>query len=297
MQYIFILPKNFQKQTVKQLLEETWLLPRKQRHFLRTKKHFLLNNENVNWTSTVEAGDKVTLTFDAEDFGSLSVRSSKDSTAEILYQDEHLVIANKPEGLKTHGNQPDELAFQNDVAGAIGQPVYIVHRLDKETSGAVLFAKNQFVLPILGRLLENREIHREYLALVEGKFSEKKFTINQAIGHDRHDSRKRLISASGQRAITHVEVLETFKTCSLIRCRLDTGRTHQIRVHLSALWHPICGDALYHPKPNGRLMLHASTLSLLHPFSQKHISVLATSQTFESRYQQEKEDKNQRDRS
>ncbi|MFC4652907.1 RluA family pseudouridine synthase [Lactococcus nasutitermitis] len=297
MEFNFILPENFKKQSVKHLLEDTWLIPRKLRYFLRIKKHFLINNQVANEELFVKAGDNVHLIFDVEDFPELTVPFGDAQKADILYEDDFFVVANKPCGMKTHGNLENELALQNHVAAALNQPVYVVHRLDEATSGAVLFAKNQFVLPILGQLFEQNKIHREYLALVYGTFAQNHFTINQPIGKDRHDKRKQVISKTGKAAITHVTVLENLKQKSLLKLILDTGRTHQIRVHLSAMNKPIVGDTLYTKDNNeARLMLHAAKLIFPNPFSGENIEVLAPSQSFDDRYQQEKSNKNESNR-
>ena len=199
-----------------------------------------------------------------------------------LYQDQHLIIVNKPEGMKTHANEPTELALLNHVSAYVGETCYVVHRLDKETSGAVLFAKNPFVLPILNRLLENKDIQREYWALVDGKFIEKSRIYKDKIGRDRHNRRKRLVdNKHGQYAETHVTRLKSFGQKTLVKCQLKTGRTHQIRVHLSHHGFPLVGDPLYHPQPQGRLMLHAYRLSFVHPFTLEKISLEAPSKSFE----------------
>lgn len=280
MEYNFILPENFIEQPVSDLLEKTWFIPRKQRHFLRMKKHCLVNNKLINENQLVHAGDKITLIFDNEDFSNLSLKFGSANLADILYEDEHLIVVNKPEGMKTHGNTADELALQNHVAAAINQEVFVVHRLDQATSGAVLFAKNQFVLPILGKMFEENKIHREYLALVKGHFPENHFTIDRAIGQNRHDKNKRILSAKGQKAVTHVEIIKKFTDKTLVKCTLDTGRTHQIRVHLSSLNHPIIGDALYGQKSQERMMLHAGKIIILHPFENKILESSAISTSF-----------------
>lgn len=280
MEYNFILPENFIEQPVSDLLEKTWFIPRKQRHFLRMKKHCLVNNKLINENQLVHAGDKITLIFDNEDFSNLSLKFGSANLADILYEDEHLIVVNKPEGMKTHGNTADELALQNHVAAAINQEVFVVHRLDQATSGAVLFAKNQFVLPILGKMFEENKIHREYLALVKSHFPENQFTIDRAIGQNRHDKNKRILSAKGQKAVTHVELIKKFTDKTLVKCTLDTGRTHQIRVHLSSLNHPIIGDALYGQKPQERMMLHADKIIIPHPFENKILEISAISTSF-----------------
>ena len=297
MEFNFVLPKDFKSQSVAHLLEQTWLVPRKQRYFLRMKKHFLVNDRAVSDDEMLVSADRIKIIFDEEDFPLLEVNFGDEKLAEILYEDEHLVIANKPEGMKTHGNTKDEFALQNHVAARLNQPVYVVHRLDEATSGAVLFAKNQFVLPILGRMFENNEIHREYVALVHGHFQQKKLTINQPIGRDRHDKRKQIVSKTGKMALTHLSVLTAFRQHSLLALSLDTGRTHQIRVHLQAIGHPILGDLLYGKKEHEpRLMLHARQIVLRQPFSEQILEILAPSQSFDARCKQEEDNENQRNR-
>ena len=145
-----------------------------------------------------------------------------------------------------------------------------VHRLDRDTTGAILFAKHALAGSILDKTLEERSIKRTYFALVHGQLKRKKGTIQEPIGRDRHHPTKRRVSASGQPAITHYELLEynSKQNLSLIQCQLDTGRTHQIRVHLSSIGHPIVGDKLYGGKPLfERQALHAGKLVIPHPFT------------------------------
>ena len=201
---------------------------------------------------------------------------------EELYQDEHLIIVNKPEGMKTHGNEPTEIALLNHVSAYVGQTCYVVHRLDMETSGAILFAKNPFILPILNRLLEDKVIYRDYLALCQGQLKKTDWAITDKIGRDRHDRRKRVIdNQKGQEALTQVHLLKTIGKNSLVACRLQTGRTHQIRVHLAHHGHALIGDPLYSRVSAPRLMLHAQKLSLTHPLTLEKISVEARSESFE----------------
>ena len=286
MKFSITLPNDFPKISVKSLLEDYFLVPRKVRHILRTKKHLWVNQASINWQSLVEAGDEITLLFDPEDYPPKEVLPGNPDLVQDLYQDEHLIIVNKPEGMKTHANEPSEIALLNHVSAYVGASCYVVHRLDKETSGALLFAKNPFVLPILNRLLEKRQISREYWALVQGKVAKKEQTFTDKIGRNRHDPRKRLVDPrQGQPAQTHVSRLKNFQDCSLVKCQLKTGRTHQIRVHLSHHGHPILGDPLYNPQVGPRLMLHAHRLSFTHPFSREIISLEAPSASFEEAIQ------------
>ena len=187
MKFTLTIPDGLPAMTVKELLEEQFLIPRKIRHFLRTKKHVSVNGLAINWQTVVNPGDDICLIFDEEDYPQKTILFGNGELVEELYQDQHLIIVNKPEGMKTHANEPTELALLNHVSAYVGETCYVVHRLDKETSGAVLFAKNPFVLPILNRLLEKREISREYWALVQGKFPAKKLIYKDKIGRDRHD--------------------------------------------------------------------------------------------------------------
>lgn len=269
---------------VKELLEEHLLIPRKIRHFLRVKKHLQVNGKNINWQSQVKTYDLISLTFDDEDYVIKTIPFGNPNLIDCLYEDDHIIIVNKPEGLKTHGNEPNEIALLNHVSAYVGQTCYIVHRLDMETSGAIVFAKNPFILPLLNRLLEKRAIKRTYWALVDGKFPNKQVTYKDKIGRHRHDRRKRIVdNQNGQVAITHVTRLKNHNTLSLVKCQLDTGRTHQIRVHLSYHGHPIIGDPLYSNQEFDRLMLHAHYLTLKHPLTLEKITVKAHSHSFENK--------------
>lgn len=276
------LPENFKEQSVRDLLEREWLIPRKVRHFLRIRKNVSVNGEQALFHFSVKAGDVVTLTWESEDYPTPDQLLGDPKEVNVLFEDDHLIILNKPCGMKTHPNQPDEDdTLLNHLAAYLAptsQFPYVVHRLDKETSGAILFAKNPFVLPILGRLLETKQIYRRYQAVVSGQLPYEASTIRKKIGRDRHDRRKRVIDErKGDLAITHIRTAsynkETNQTA--IFCVLETGRTHQIRVHLESVGHPIIGDPLYQPNPKGRLMLHAYELHLTHPFTGKTIAATA----------------------
>ena len=289
MQFTFTLPESLPQMTVKQFLEEQLLIPRKIRHFLRTKKNIFINQKQVHWNEMVKPGDICQLTFDGEDYPQKEILWGNPDLVQEIYQDQHLIIVNKPEGMKTHGNQPDEIALLNHVSAYVSQTCYVVHRLDMETSGLVLFAKNPFILPILNRLLEKKEIAREYWALVEGQIGSKELIFRDKIGRDRHDRRKRVVdSKRGQYAETQVSRLKQFPNkTSLVRCKLKTGRTHQIRVHLSHHKHPIVGDPLYNSRSKtSRLMLHAFRLSFTHPLTLEKLSFTALSDTFETELKQ-----------
>lgn len=279
MEYTMILPADQSTTTLRELLENEWLVPRKVRHFLRTRKEVQVNDQPAMFHQTVSAGDKVTLVIEDTDYSYQPVLLGNAAQVNVCYEDAHLIVVNKPVGIKTHPNQPDEQdTLLNHVAAYLAptrtQP-YVVHRLDKETSGVVLFAKNPFVLPILGRMLEQKDIYRRYQAVVWGQINQDQ-TITTKIGRDRHDRRKRVIDPRhGQTAVTHVTIDQKHAKTTTIYCVLDTGRTHQIRVHLASIGHPIVGDPLYQQQSAPRMMLHAHGIHLTHPFTKEHLIITA----------------------
>ncbi|MCH1976351.1 RluA family pseudouridine synthase [Enterococcus hirae] len=275
MEITITLPDTQPTTTIRELLEQEWLVPRKVRHFLRIRKNVWINQEPALFHFEVHAGDHITLRFEETDYQYQEVQLGKASFVQPLYEDDHLLIVNKPAGMKTHPNEPTENdTLLNHLAAYLKkkeQRPYVVHRLDKETSGAILFAKNPFVLPILGRMLEQKKIYRRYQALVWGTIKED-LILKDKIGRDRHDRRKRVVDPhKGQTALTHVSVNQVVNGQTQVYCVLETGRTHQIRVHLSHIGHPIVGDPLYQTRPANRLMLHALELHMSHPFTQETI--------------------------
>lgn len=252
-------------------------IPRKIRHFLRTRKDVYVNGSQVPFHTVIKAGDRLQLHFTEADYPTYHVEAYPACPVHIAYEDEHLLVVDKPVGIKTHPNAPDEkttmlnaVAFYLQEKKENAQP-YVVHRLDKETSGLLLFAKNPVVLPLLGRQLETKTMERTYEAIAQGKIKQA-FSCTQAIGRDRHDKRKRCVCKNGQAALTEVLPLKAEGTNTRIECHLHSGRTHQIRVHLAFCGHPLLGDPLYGQKKD-RLYLHAKSLRLQHPLTQKSLVI------------------------
>ena len=193
----------------------------------------------------------------------------------IVLEDEHLLVVDKPAGLVVHpgaGHATDTLvqALAGKLAGGDPERPGIVHRLDRDTSGLMVVARSEEAHRRLEQLVRDRQLDRTYLALVRGRPRSRRGTINAPIGRDRNDpTRISLDTDSPRDAITHFEVVELLPAHALLRVRLETGRMHQIRVHLAAIDLPVVGDPVYGvPEAAlGRQFLHAAELAFPHPFT------------------------------
>jgi 23S rRNA pseudouridine1911/1915/1917 synthase len=200
----------------------------------------------------------------------------------IVYEDEHLLVVDKGPGLVVHparGHREQTLAQLLGPLAAGGDPerAGIVHRLDRDTSGLMIVARSEQVHARLQAALMRREIEREYLALVEGRPPARTGTIEAPIGRDpRVRTRMAIGGVAAREARTHFTLERAFPRCSLLRLRLETGRTHQIRVHLRAIGHPVCGDPEYGTAGLlglERQFLHATRLAFAHPVGGERIEV------------------------
>jgi 23S rRNA pseudouridine1911/1915/1917 synthase len=203
-------------------------------------------------------------------------------TLQIAWQDEHLLVVDKPAGLVVHparGHREGTLAqlLAGSAAGGEPQRAGIVHRLDRDTSGLLVVARSEEAYRLLQDALRKRLIEREYLALVEGRPPARSGTVEAPIGrHPRVRTRMAVGGAAGREARTHFTLERSLGGVSLLRLRLDTGRTHQIRVHMQAIGHPVCGDPEYGtPGALGleRQFLHATRLAFPHPISGERVEV------------------------
>lgn len=211
--------------------------------------------------------------------------SAEEMDLDIVYEDEDVLVVNKDKGVVVHpapGNYNGTLVngilhHCSDLSGINGviRPG-IVHRIDKDTSGILVIAKNDEAHNNLAVQFKDHSIKREYYALVEGKFSNLKGTIDKPISRDKKERIKMAINSDGKRAVTHYEVLEQYdKGVSLVKCTLETGRTHQIRVHMASIGHPLVGDLVYGYKRQkfnieGQA-LHAKTLGFIHPKTKEYM--------------------------
>ena len=215
---------------------------------------------------------------------------AKEMPLDIVYEDEDVLVINKPKGLVVHpaaGHQDDTLvngllyAMGDDLSGINGElRPGIVHRIDKDTSGLLAVAKNDLAHAVLASQLKDHTMARTYEAIVCGSFREDSGTVDAPIGRHPSDRKKMTVTARNSRnAVTHWEVVKRYRGYTHVRCRLETGRTHQIRVHMAHIGHPILGDTVYgHKKPElgqDSQCLHAGLLCFRHPRDGRPVLVSA----------------------
>lgn len=245
-----------------------------------------VNGKSVKTSYKLNENDKVEV--EIPEVKEISIKA-QDISVEVLYEDNDIIVVNKPKGLVVHpanGNPDGTLVnalmkICKGTLSGIGGEIRpgIVHRLDKDTSGVLIVAKNDKAHLALCEQIKNREVKKTYLALTRGIIKENKATINMPIGRSPTDRKKMAVVKTGKEAITHFKVLERFKENTLLEINLETGRTHQIRVHLSQIGYPIVGDMVY---SNGKnkfgvqgQMLHAWKIKFMHPITGKEMEIEA----------------------
>lgn len=234
----------------------------------------LVNGQEQKLSYKVLLGDEISYEF--KELETLEIKP-KNLNLEIVYEDSDLAVINKPKGMVVHpapGHHDDTLVsglmYQiKDLSGINGtiRPG-IIHRLDKDTSGLIVVAKNDKAHLALAEQLKDHTMYREYHAITVGVIAEDRGKIIAPIGRDKEDRIKMACTSDGKEAITHFEVIERFKNNTYIKCILETGRTHQIRVHLAYINKPILGDPLYGPRRtfgNIGQYLHAKKITFIHP--------------------------------
>lgn len=241
--------------------------------------NILVNGLSVKPGYTLKEKDEVTVEIpESKDLDLEPV----DMKLDIVYEDEYLLIINKPKNLVVHPSKTyhentlvngllHELEDNLSDINGVNRPG-ILHRIDKDTTGLLMVAKTNEAHQILAKDLAEHLIKRSYYALVTGAIQNKKGTINAPIGRHPKYRTKNAVVKDGKRAVTHFEVIRNYTKYSLVECNLETGRTHQIRVHMEYIGHPIVGDPLYGVKPlpvNDGQMLHAYKLAFTHPITKK----------------------------
>ncbi|MDX2064410.1 MAG: RluA family pseudouridine synthase [Fimbriimonadaceae bacterium] len=257
----------------------------------RSKLATLIDEARVRVNGKIEKARFVvrpgmTVEVDGEPVAIAHDLNPADIPLDVRFEDEHFLIVNKPRGLAVHPapslHEPslvNALLGRNmelSQAGGDFRPG-IVHRLDKETTGLLLVAKSDLVHTRLARQIAAKTAERRYLAIVAGDVTRDQFTINAPIARAKHNRQQMTVDPNGKSAVTHVRKLRPTLLGTLVACRLETGRTHQIRVHLKAMGNPVLGDALYAPKSFATppMRLHAAYLAVTHPVTGHPIAVFA----------------------
>lgn len=242
----------------------------------------LLNGKQEKPSIKVKENDEI---FIEELVDQKSDIKEEDIPLDVVYEDADILIINKPQGMVVHpanghysGTLVNALMFQADSLSSINGVIRpgIVHRIDKDTSGLLCVAKNDNAHHFLAEQLKDHTMAREYMALVRGVIKENSGTVEMPIGRDKNNRQKMAVTKEGKPAITHFSVVERFANHTLVKCQLVSGRTHQIRVHMSAIGYPVEGDPLYAGKNYDKLykdgqLLVAYKLKLIHPQTKKEM--------------------------
>lgn len=255
----------------------TFLLPDKSRNTILKmieEGYILLNGEKFKPSIKAKEGDELSV----EEFEPKNMNvEAEDLNLDIVYQDDDVLVINKPKGMVVHpacGNYTNTLVngllYEMDDLPEINGVLRpgIVHRIDKDTTGLLMVAKTEEAMKSLTEQLKTHSCKREYIALVYGTFDEEKGRINVPIARSKLDRKKMAVDKEGKEAITNFEVLKRYKGYTLIKCVLETGRTHQIRVHMEYIDHPLVGDKTYGRRKvigDQGQFLHAKTIGFTHP--------------------------------
>lgn len=246
----------------------------------------LVNNSIKKMSYKVQEGDVIQINVPEAREANIK---PENIPIDIIYQDNDIIVVNKPKGLVVHpadGNPDGTLvnaiiAICKDGLSGIGGELRpgIVHRLDKDTSGLLIVAKNDKAHRLMSEQIKNREVRKIYIALVKGVVSENEATIDMPIGRSTKDRKKMAVRKDGKEAVTHFRVLKRYPSYTLLEVKIDTGRTHQIRVHMAEIGHPVVGDMVYSSGKNefgveGQ-MLHAKSLDFKHPITGKQMHLEA----------------------
>ena len=268
-------------QNVKEVLKAYFGISERLLLRLKNTQNILLNDEPTYVSKEITSGDEIKVLIDFIEDNSNIVPTKMD--LDIIYEDDSFIVINKAPNMAIH---PSMLHYDTSLSNGIRyyfdsinlkKKIRPVNRLDKDTSGLVIFAKNEYIQECLVSQMKTKDMKKTYIAICEGIFEEKSGTINLPIARKPNSIIERCVDSSGDQAITHYEVLKEFQNTSVVKCILETGRTHQIRVHLSHINHPILGDTLYGKKYTtiSRQLLHAYKLDFIHPITRKKVSYTA----------------------
>lgn len=272
--------KDNKYQNINQILKQEFHISARLLHKLIVEKHVMLNGCVADTRVSVISGDFITVNLDFEEESENIIPSQM--KLNIIFEDDALLVLNKHAGIAVH---PSILHYENSLSNGVKfyfdsiglkRKIRPVNRLDLNTSGLIVFAKNEYVQECLIQQMITHVFKKEYIAIVQGHFEQKSGTIDLPIARKEKSIIERCVSPDGQEAITDYCVLKEFENYSVVKCSLKTGRTHQIRVHMSAVGHPLLGDTLYGVSSSliNRQALHSYKLCFVHPVSHGNLEIV-----------------------
>ncbi len=261
---------------VRQITREYFDFSARLRNRIKRQKLTMRNGEPAEGWHKVSAGDVISITLPDEH----SNFPPEDIPLDIVFEDDDLLIINKQPGIVVHptkghpaGTCANGLAYYMEQTGNVFK-IRFVNRLDRDTSGLLIVAKNAYCQNHITDQMRKNLIHKKYIAIVKGQLTSETGTIDLPIGRPDPEDVKRGVTLDGAPSVTHYKVIQPLKGHTLLSLLLETGRTHQIRVHMSHIGHPVLGDTLYggeNPLLIGRQALHAASLSLVHPITKERV--------------------------
>lgn len=281
MELKYIVKENEKNKSVNEILLTNFNFSTRLLTKLIKDKNIYMNSFITDTRNTVTNGDIILLDFNYEEDNSNIVPTKMN--LDIIYEDEWLLVVNKPAGIPIH---PSRLHYEDSLSNGIKyyfdginlkKKIRPVNRLDLNTSGLVIFAKCEYIQENFSKQMANDTFKKEYLCIVQGLLDKNIDTIDLPIARKRGSIIERCIDKNGQKSITHYEVIQEFENYSLVQCKLETGRTHQIRVHMQAINHPIIGDTLYGTSSRliNRQALHSYKIECIHPVTKGKLSFIA----------------------
>lgn len=271
--------KDNKYDNINQILKNELEISSRLLHKLIINNHVYCNNSIVDTRNNVYIGDVITIDLDFKETSDNIIAT--DIELNIIYEDDSFLILNKTAGIAVH---PSVLHYNSSLSNGVKfyfdknglhRKIRPVNRLDFNTSGLIIFAKNEYVQECLIKQMKQNIFKKEYIAIVKGYFDLHNDVINMPIARKENSIIERCVAENGQEAITEYKVLNELHNMSVVKCTLKTGRTHQIRVHMSATHHPLIGDTLYGSPSNliNRQALHSYKISFVHPISKKTIEL------------------------
>lgn len=265
----FIIDQQFIYKSIEDIFHY-FHLSKKTIHLLKQNKEYFLNQHFVSSQTILRKNDRLTIkAFETHDH----IYPPTPSSIDVVYEDDFILVVNKPAFLPIYPDRKEKTRSLNHyvsyyyLQNGYDLPIRPIHRLDNDTTGLVIYCKCALIQPLLDYQLSIKQIKREYIAIVEGNIDKQEHTVHTFIAKDRHNSKKVRVANHGKEAITHYQLIKNHQSKALIKCILETGRKHQIRVHMAYIQHPLIGDPLY-GKPSkdiNRQALHAYMIEMIHP--------------------------------